>query len=120
MPRFTSICEFDLGRARLECGLIPDLSLGLVIATDHHRAAFYTREELGKRNAGWYSMVAISGVLTKLSLVSLLPSFLADQESGAFSGLLAFGLFRVHTALKGWQLLFIIEGGATVIMAIVA
>ncbi|EIW67160.1 hypothetical protein TREMEDRAFT_72183 [Tremella mesenterica DSM 1558] len=59
-------------------------------------ACFYTRSELGKRMAAWYSMVAVSG---------------------AFSGLLSYGLFQVHSKLKGWQLLFLIEGGLTLIAA---
>ena len=62
-----------------------------------HSACFYTRAELGKRMAAWYSMVAVSG---------------------AFSGLLAFGLFQVKSSLKGWQLLFLLEGGLTLVLAV--
>ncbi|KAK1921097.1 major facilitator superfamily domain-containing protein [Papiliotrema laurentii] len=62
-------------------------------------ACFYTRGELGKRMAAWYSMVAVSG---------------------AFSGLLSFGLFQIESSLHGWQMLFLIEGGLTVIIAGVA
>ena len=47
--------------------------------------------------AAWYSMVAVSG---------------------AFSGLLAFGLFQVKSSLKGWQLLFLLEGGLTLVLAV--
>ncbi|WWD20776.1 hypothetical protein CI109_105253 [Kwoniella shandongensis] len=62
-------------------------------------ACFYTRAELGKRMAAWYSMVAVSG---------------------AFSGLLSYGLFQVNSSLKGWQLLFLIEGGLTIVVALVS
>ncbi|WVQ81829.1 hypothetical protein IAT38_003956 [Cryptococcus sp. DSM 104549] len=62
-------------------------------------ACFYTRGELGKRMAVWYSTVAISG---------------------AFSGLLSYGLFQVNSSLHGWQLLFIIEGGLTIVAALLS
>ncbi|WWC73878.1 uncharacterized protein I206_107850 [Kwoniella pini CBS 10737] len=61
-------------------------------------ACFYTRGELGKRMACWYSTVAVSG---------------------AFSGLLSYGLFQVKTTkLHGWQLLFVVEGALTLIAAV--
>jgi len=45
---------------------------------------------MGKRMAIYYSSTALSG---------------------AFSGLLAFGIFHIHNGhLKGWQILFLIEG----------
>ncbi|WOO83087.1 putative transporter [Vanrija pseudolonga] len=62
-------------------------------------ACFYKRDELGKRMATWYSTVAISG---------------------AFSGLLSYGLFQVKSRLHGWQLLFLVEGSLTVLFAVVA
>ncbi|KAK8845283.1 hypothetical protein IAR55_005996 [Kwoniella newhampshirensis] len=62
-------------------------------------ACFYTRAELGKRMAAWYSMVAVSG---------------------AFSGLLSYGLFQVNSSLKGWQLLFLIEGALTICVALLS
>lgn len=39
---------------------------------------------------------------------------------GAFSGLLSYGLFQVENSLHGWQLLFLIEGGLTVVCAVMA
>ncbi|WWC94643.1 hypothetical protein V866_001490 [Kwoniella sp. B9012] len=62
-------------------------------------ACFYTRGELGKRMACWYSTVAISG---------------------AFSGLLSYGLFQAKSKLHGWQLLFVVEGGLTIVMAVIS
>jgi MFS family permease len=40
--------------------------------------------------------------------------------AGAFAGLIAYGLLQVKSeALKGWQVVFLVEGGITVFMAIV-
>lgn len=61
--------------------------------------SFYTRGELGKRMAAWYSSAAVSG---------------------AFAGLLAYGVFHADAVLAGWKILFIIEGGMTVLVALIA
>ncbi|KAJ7469299.1 major facilitator superfamily domain-containing protein [Mycena galericulata] len=61
--------------------------------------SFYTSGELGKRMAAWYPSAAISG---------------------AFSGLLAYGVFQVNVALTGWKILFIIEGWITVVVALIS
>jgi MFS family permease len=54
-------------------------------------STFYKRNELGKRIAIYYSSTALSG---------------------AFSGLLAYGIFHIQSKhIQGWQLLFLIEGG---------
>lgn len=51
---------------------------------------FYTRGELGLRIALFFGSAVVAA---------------------AFSGLLAYGVFQIeHTALKGWQYLFIIGG----------
>ncbi|KAK0634128.1 major facilitator superfamily domain-containing protein [Immersiella caudata] len=40
--------------------------------------------------------------------------------AGAFAGLIAYGLLQVNSdSLKGWQVVFLVEGGITVFMAIV-
>lgn len=42
------------------------------------------------------------------------------QIAGAFSGLFAYGIFKIKSPLyKDWQLLFLIEGGATLLMAMI-
>ncbi|KAG7865680.1 hypothetical protein KL918_004159 [Ogataea parapolymorpha] len=47
--------------------------------------------------------------------------YAAANIANAFSGLLAFGLFQIKTErLHGWQILFLVEGGATVIVAVFA
>ncbi|WRT66075.1 uncharacterized protein IL334_003028 [Kwoniella shivajii] len=58
---------------------------------------FYKRDELARRIACFYSCLALAG---------------------AFSGLLAYGVFGIdNETLHGWQYLFLIEGGATVVAA---
>ncbi|ESX01477.1 D-galactonate transporter [Ogataea parapolymorpha DL-1] len=61
---------------------------------------FYRRGELARRLSIFYA---------------------AANIANAFSGLLAFGLFQIKTErLHGWQILFLVEGGATVIVAVFA
>ncbi|KAF1937437.1 MFS general substrate transporter [Clathrospora elynae] len=61
---------------------------------------FYTRGELGFRIALFFGSALLAG---------------------AFSGLMAFGVFRIrHAAIPGWKWLFIIEGAMTVLIALVA
>ncbi|KAF9453849.1 MFS general substrate transporter [Macrolepiota fuliginosa MF-IS2] len=63
-------------------------------------STFYKRNELASRLGIFYAMSAISG---------------------AFSGLIAFGVFHIrHSKYKGWQFLFWIEGASTIIFAIFA
>ncbi|KAM0746363.1 MFS general substrate transporter [Meredithblackwellia eburnea MCA 4105] len=63
-------------------------------------SSFYTRTELASRIGIFYS---------------------AAQISGAFSGLISYGVFQVNSPkIKGWQMLFIIEGGFTIIFATIA
>lgn len=61
---------------------------------------FYTRGELGFRIAIFFGSALLAA---------------------AFSGLISYGVFRVRNShVQGWQLLFIIEGGLTVTLAVVA
>lgn len=63
-------------------------------------STFYRRHELASRLSIIYSFSSIAN---------------------AFSGLLAFGVFQiVTTKLKGWQILFLLEGGLTMIVAVCA
>ncbi|SCU93811.1 LADA_0G05028g1_1 [Lachancea dasiensis] len=66
----------------------------------YYLSTFYRRHELASRLSIFYA---------------------AANVANAFSGLLAFGVFQIkHSKLKGWQILFLIEGAATVLFAIVA
>lgn len=62
--------------------------------------SFYTRGELARRLAVWYSAAAFSG---------------------AFSGLLAYGVFHINSSkIGGWQILFLLEGGMTIVCGAIA
>ncbi|KAF2270339.1 MFS general substrate transporter [Lojkania enalia] len=61
---------------------------------------FYTRGELGFRIAIFFGSALLAG---------------------AFSGLISYGVFQIHhDTVQGWKWLFLIEGGMTVIVAIIA
>lgn len=62
-------------------------------------SSFYTRGELAKRLAIWYSSTALSG---------------------AFAGLLSYGIFQIKGSMSGWRILFLLEGGLTICVAIIA
>ncbi|RSH95815.1 hypothetical protein EHS25_000908 [Saitozyma podzolica] len=75
-----------------EAGLFPCVNMYLLMT--------YRREEIGRR----------------LSYI-----YLCSALSGAFGGLLAYGLTQIQTsALTGWQLLYIVEGCVSVAWAPVA
>lgn len=66
----------------------------------YYQTTFYRRGELARRLAIFYA---------------------AQSIASAFSGLLAFGVFRINTGkLESWRYLFLIEGGGTVLFAIFA
>lgn len=66
----------------------------------YYLTTFYRRGELARRLAIFYA---------------------ASNIANAFSGLLAFGVFHIHTGkLKAWRYLFIIEGGLTVLFSVFA
>ena len=63
-------------------------------------SSFYRRGELARRLAIFYA---------------------AQSIASAFSGLLAFGVFQIHTgSLADWRYLFVIEGCCTVVFAVFA
>ncbi|KAJ5131572.1 Major facilitator superfamily domain general substrate transporter [Penicillium bovifimosum] len=66
----------------------------------YYQTTFYRRGELARRLAIFYA---------------------AQTIASAFSGLLAFGIFRINSGpLAPWRYLFLIEGGGTVIFALFA
>ncbi|KAK7057909.1 MFS general substrate transporter [Favolaschia claudopus] len=86
----------DIMVIRFFLGMFEGLFASSVIV---YLASIYTRGELGKRMAIWYSASAVSG---------------------AFSGLLAYGVFQAHAALAGWKILLMIQGGMTIVAALLA
>lgn len=66
----------------------------------YYLSTFYRRHELARRLSIFYA---------------------AANIANAFSGLLSFGIFQIkNSKLKGWQILFLVEGSLTVIFAVVA
>lgn len=65
----------------------------------YYQTTFYRRGELARRLAIFYA---------------------ASNIANAFSGLLAFGVFRIKSSLLVWRYLFIIEGAASVCFSIFA
>ncbi|OJJ33684.1 hypothetical protein ASPWEDRAFT_41540 [Aspergillus wentii DTO 134E9] len=66
----------------------------------YYLTTFYRRGELARRLAIFYA---------------------ASNIANAFSGLIAFGVFQIkHSSIPNWRYLFIIEGAATVLLAIFA
>ncbi|KIX00647.1 uncharacterized protein Z518_09712 [Rhinocladiella mackenziei CBS 650.93] len=53
---------------------------------------FYKRDELAFRIAAFYGSATIAG---------------------AFTGLISYGVFQIHSSLQGWKILFLIEGAMT-------
>ncbi|KAL7424928.1 hypothetical protein Q5752_000615 [Cryptotrichosporon argae] len=77
--------------------LLGAFEAGFAASLIYYLTTFYTRAELGKRIAAFYSCNALSG---------------------AFSGLIAYGVFQMDSKLWGWQILFLIEGAFTVGFAV--
>ncbi|KAI0760293.1 MFS general substrate transporter [Fomes fomentarius] len=88
---FPGLMVVRIGIGVFEAGLSPGFPFYLSL--------FYTREEIGLRTGCWHSFSAVSG---------------------AFSGLIAFGIQHAHTALANWKLLFIVEGIPTILLGICA
>ncbi|KAH7133722.1 major facilitator superfamily domain-containing protein [Dactylonectria macrodidyma] len=80
--------------------LIGALEAGFFAGTVFYLTLFYTRGELGFRIAIFFGSALLAA---------------------AFSGLISFGVFQIEgTSIKGWQYLFLLEGGLTVVFAFFA
>ncbi|KAJ8111825.1 hypothetical protein OPT61_g5671 [Boeremia exigua] len=99
---FTLVHAFIRGRAPLIASrlMVGAFEAGFFPTAVTYLSTFYCRYDLGVRIALFYGQYAIAG---------------------AFSGAIAYGIFRIeNTTLHNWQLLFIIEGGLTILLGIVA
>ncbi|KAG5920956.1 hypothetical protein E4U42_006020 [Claviceps africana] len=65
----------------------------------YYLTTFYRRGELARRLALFYA---------------------ASNMASAFSGLLAFGVFRIRSGLAPWRYLFLLEGSVTVVVAVLS
>ncbi|KIW72077.1 hypothetical protein PV04_00298 [Phialophora macrospora] len=83
-----------------------------------------TRLAIGLFEAGFYPCCVfyLSTFYTRFDLAVRIGLFYGQYAiAGAFSGCIAYGVFHIKTGgLKNWQYLFIIEGGATCLTALVA
>ncbi|KAK7678343.1 hypothetical protein QCA50_018692 [Cerrena zonata] len=70
---------------------------GFTPAVPVYCSFWYTRYEMGRRMAFWFSFSTIGGAL---------------------GGLIAFGIQNAHTTISNWRLLFIVEGIATVLIGL--
>ncbi len=72
-----------------------------------------TRWFLGMAESGFYAGVIfyLTTFYTRAELAGRLSIFYAASEiAGAFTGLIAYGVFQIQAQLHGWQYLFLIEG----------
>ncbi|KAM0723631.1 hypothetical protein Q7P37_000619 [Cladosporium fusiforme] len=80
--------------------LLAAFEAGFYCGVVFYLTLFYTRGELSFRLAIFFGSALLAA---------------------AFSGLISFGVFQInHPEIHGWQWLFLIEGGATVITGVVA
>lgn len=71
---------------------------GFMAGVIYYLTTFYKRNELAFRISIFYGSATIAG---------------------AFSGLIAYGVFQInHASIPGWKFLMIVEGGATVVLAV--
>ena len=73
---------------RADQAVLTACEAGFAASLIYYLTTFYPRGELGKRIAAFYSCQCLSG---------------------AFSGLLSYGVFQADSHLHGWQILFLIE-----------
>ncbi|KZO96695.1 putative MFS transporter [Calocera viscosa TUFC12733] len=101
-------------------------SMTLLMAACQNFAGMMTvRWFLGMAESGFFPLVIyyLTTFYRRGELARRLGIFYAAFNiANAFSGLLAFGVFQIHsaTSLEPWRYLFIIEGAATVTISLVA
>ncbi|KAK3342218.1 major facilitator superfamily domain-containing protein, partial [Neurospora tetraspora] len=83
-----------------------------------------TRLLIGAFEAGFYptALAYLTAFYPPFDLAVRIALFYGQYAvAGAFSGVIAYAIFRIeHPTLKSWQLLFLIEGGATCLVALFA
>ncbi len=85
----------------------------LSAATKNFGGLLTTRWFLGMAESGFYPGVIfyLTTFYTRSELAGRLSIYYAASEiAGAFTGLIAYGVFQIKSHLWGWQYLFLIEG----------
>ncbi|KAJ7487569.1 major facilitator superfamily domain-containing protein [Mycena galericulata] len=103
MLGFVSLCllapsrRIEIFAIRFFLGIFESPMLPAVV---YYLSTFYKRNELASRVGLFYAAASIAG---------------------AFSGLIAYGVFHIHNSkYYSWQFLFWVEGAATIVFAIIA
>ncbi|KAL2680975.1 hypothetical protein Neosp_008578 [[Neocosmospora] mangrovei] len=91
-------CKNFAGLAALRI-LLGMAEAGFGVGGVFYLTQWYKRDELAKRIALFYG---------------------SQTFSGAFSGLIAFGLFQIEGSLHGWQYLYLVEGALTITIGLIA
>ncbi|CAA7267224.1 unnamed protein product [Cyclocybe aegerita] len=86
---FASLMTARVALGVFEAGFGPVITL--------YFSFFYTKRELGLRFALWFGFATVAG---------------------AFGGLIAFGVQHIHSSIRNWRLLFIIEGVPPILLGI--
>lgn len=93
----------------------------LVVATFNFSGIFAIRWFLGMAESAFFPLVIyyLTTFYRRGELARRLAIFYASQSiASAFSGLLAFGVFQIHSGpLAPWRYLFLIEGCGTILFA---
>ncbi|KAJ5901581.1 hypothetical protein N7495_002109 [Penicillium taxi] len=96
----------------------------LVVAVFNFSGLFAIRWFLGMAESAFFPLVIyyLTTFYRRGELARRLAIFYAAQSiASAFSGLLAFGVFQIHSGpLAPWRYLFLIEGSCTVLFALFA
>lgn len=95
---------------------------GFVPTTFYYLSTVYPKYSLGTR-LGLFSSVSLPLPI----LASSFHSIFADSShrgmysiAGAFAGLIAYGIFQIKTTtVHTWQILFLLEGGLSILMGVV-
>lgn len=95
----------------------------LTASTQNFSGIFAVRWFLGMAEAAFFPMVIyyLTTFYRRGELARRLAVFYAASNvANAFSGLLAFGVFHIHSRMYAWRYLFLIEGSVTVLFAVFA
>ncbi|KAJ6274785.1 major facilitator superfamily domain-containing protein [Bipolaris maydis] len=88
------------------------------------RAFIAVRLLIGAFESGFYptAIAYLSSFYCRYDLAVRIGLFYGQYAiAGAFSGSISYGIFHINgTTLKNWQCLFIIEGGITIVVALIA
>lgn len=108
----------------LPCAMLIFGSMAMITAaTTNFGGIVTTRWFLGMAESGFYPGVIyyLTTFYKRRELAGRLSIYYAASEiAGAFTGLIAYGVFQIKGPIYGWQYLFLVEGSLTFAMGIIA